>query len=133
MHSSKGATAGLTRPDYTAHHTSAVIAAEEYLASRLERTTEPTKYIAGFRTPSGKELALARTNRDVYVWVSLLPPGLRGVTVSNRDNPGQPYAPTQTRNSNLRASTPTLAEGHQAWYVRLDDLAALEQLVEAYG
>ena len=105
------------------------VQAESWLRQRFEPTRQPTKYIAGFKVGHGREIALERQRHSIQVWVDSLPVGLRGVHVLNRSNPGQPYAASQSRNSNLRAATPTLAEGHPAYCLRVDDLDALEALV----
>jgi hypothetical protein len=110
----------------------AAAAAEAWLAARFPRTRAPTKYIAGFDIGGGRELALERTHRAIQVWITAVPAGLQGYRILNPVSPGQPYAATQTRNSNLRASTPTLAEKHLAYHLQLDDLGVLEKLVAGH-
>jgi hypothetical protein len=109
--------------------TTAVAAAEAWLGERFKRTRAPTKYIAGFDIGGGREIALERTHQAIQVWIGSVPDGLTGFRVRNRSNPGQPYAATQSRNSNLRSVTPTLADGHVAYHLELDDLATLQALV----
>jgi hypothetical protein len=109
--------------------TAIVAAAETWLATRFRRTKAPTKYIAGFEIGGGRELALERTNQAIQVWIGAVPAGLPGYRVLNRSNPGQPYAAGQSRNSNLRSATPTLAEGRVAYHIELDDLGTLQALV----
>jgi hypothetical protein len=47
------------------------IVAEEMLDHRLIRTGVPTKYIAGFRTGKGRELALERARHKTMIWVEV--------------------------------------------------------------
>lgn len=108
---------------------SVVAAAERWLASRYQRTRAPTKYIAGFDIGGGRQIALERTHQAIQVWIDAVPAEMTGYRVLNRSNPGQPYAAGQSRNSNLRSATPTLAEGRVAYHIQLDDLATLQALV----
>lgn len=110
----------------------AAASAEAWLAARFPRTRAPTKYIAGFDIGGGRELALERSHRAIQVWISAVPAGLQGYRILNPVSPGQPYAATQTRNSNLRSATPTLAEKHVAYHLQLDDLGVLEKLVAGH-
>ena len=109
-----------------------VAAAEQWLKIRLEPSGVATKYIAGFRGRSGRELALDRVRQSIYVWISRGPPPFNGVTVTNRTVPGQPYAPDQSRHSNLRSQAPSLAEGFTAYYLRIEDLPTLKAVVDWY-
>jgi hypothetical protein len=103
--------------------------AEAWLAERFERTRRPTKYIAAFKIGGGQEIALERARRGIQVWLGSLPEGAKGVRVLNRSHPGQAYAPSQSRNSNLRSMAPTLASGRLAYCLAVDDLGALKSLV----
>jgi hypothetical protein len=103
--------------------------AEEWLGRRFPMTRKPTKYIAGFDLGAGREVAIERSRQSLMVWIGSIPAGLSGYRIVNRSNPGQPYQPSQDRNSNLRSVAPTLATGHQAYYLELEDLGALERLV----
>lgn len=118
------------QPHVAAQSVSAGAQAEAWLAARFPPTATPTKYIAGFNLRGGREIALERTRQSISVWIRRIPTGLAGYKILNRKNPGQPYAPSQSRNSNLRSMAPTLATGHQAYYLELEDLGVLATLVE---
>jgi hypothetical protein len=106
--------------------------AEHLLASRFQRTREPTLKVAGFRTSSGRELAIERSRQRVLVWAEIAPSQLQGMRIVNVRNPGQPYAAGQSRNSNLRTLAPKLSAAHRAVYMEFEDIAALRQFVEWY-
>jgi hypothetical protein len=112
------------------HTLSSAARAEAWLAARFPFTAPPTKYLAGFQLGGGRELAIERTRRTISVWVRRIPDELAGCTMRNRKNPGQPYAASQSRNSNLRSVAPTLATGHEACYVELEDLGVLAKLID---
>lgn len=103
--------------------------AEIWLGQRFAATRAPTKYIAGFDLGAGRQIAIERCRHSLMVWIDSVPAGLSGYRVVNRSNPGQPYQPSQDRNSNLRTVTPTLATGRLAYYLELNDLGVLERLV----
>lgn len=107
-----------------------VARAESHLASIFGRIKAPTRYIAGFRTERGTELALERERQEIYLWLAVRPPEIPGTAVVNRANPGMPYSVLQKRNSNLRSQAPSLWTGNRAWYVRIADMAVLGLLGE---
>ena len=96
----------------------------------------PTKYCAGYETKSGRQLALNLQKRSgplLYVWVEEYAVQISGVAVKNVKNPGQPYAPDQGRASSLRSNAPRLAEGNTAWYLTVESLDALKDLLRWYS
>jgi hypothetical protein len=122
--------AGSTTNNAPEHTISAAAQAEAWLAARFPGTAPPTKYLAGFQLGGGRELAIERTRQTISVWVPRVPDGLTGCRLRNLKSPGQPYAASQSRNSNLRSVAPTLATGHEACHVELDDLGVLARLTE---
>lgn len=101
--------------------------AEKMLASRFERTKAPTKYISGFRTRKGRELALQRARKNIVpVWVECIDTQLHhGLDCTY-------YEPNKSRSSNLKANAQKLAQGKKAWYVTFEDSASLEQFLDWY-
>jgi hypothetical protein len=106
--------------------------AEELLARHFTRIREPSLYIAGFRTSRGRELAIERIRQQPRIWAEVAPAGLSGMRVVNVQNPGQPYAAGQPRNSNLRSQAPKLSMAHAATYLEFDDIAAVKSFVDWY-
>lgn len=103
-------------------------AAEAFLVSKFERTALPTKYIAGFRLPSGREIALERNRiQAVYLWTSPMDTAPTDLSrYRTRD------AAQKSRNSNLNTkNAPTLREGRPVDYWVLPSLADLEKLLSA--
>ncbi|GAA0756129.1 AAA family ATPase [Ideonella azotifigens] len=106
-------------------------AALAYLESHdgLQPVKEPTKYLAGFKTASGLQLALVRTNNTPTLCLS---PGdwLDGVRGELQDI--KFHAADKPRNSNLAANAPSLAVGQPMVQVAVPSLKALMDLCEAY-
>lgn len=102
--------------------------AESVLATYLSRIAEPTKYIAGFRTQDGKELALEREAKDITLWTQ---------PVSTDDAefvPHRQYSSSDTRNSNLnRKNCPALRLGNPAVVWKLADTDELLDFVNWYS
>jgi len=108
--------------------------AESLLNAQFAKLREPTKYIATYRTTSGRHLALTRqTKNDLYVWAEMCPEAMDGVNVKNRDFHGQPYSENQPRSSNLNNASKRLGLGNQAYYLKCDTLGALERFITWYG
>ncbi len=101
--------------------------AEIILSSRFDRTKASTKYIAGFRTSKGRELALERARKNIVaLWVECIDAQL------HHNLEYRYYEPTKSRNSNLNANTKKLAQGKEAWYVAFTDSASLEEFLNWY-
>jgi 5-methylcytosine-specific restriction endonuclease McrBC GTP-binding regulatory subunit McrB len=96
---------------------------------RFQRIKEPTQYVAGFRTASGRQIALVRNTAKVGLfmaagaWIDVVRDQLKSI---------EAYATARTRNSNLAANAPDLAEGHATVLVQVKTLDALIALCDAY-
>ena len=107
--------------------------AEAILLKQFARLREPTKYIAVFRTRTGRHIALTRqTKNDIYIWAECGPQTMDGILVKNRDFPGQPYSTNQPRSSNLSNASKTLGVGNSAYYLKCDTLGAIERFAQWY-
>ncbi|RTE66107.1 hypothetical protein EH243_08280 [Amphritea opalescens] len=103
--------------------------AEKMLDSHLNRTSNPTKYIAGFESRFGKQVAIERTRKNgVYCWLQEFDRSLLSadIEIVNRSHPGQPYSKGQSRNSNLNLKNASrLTDKHEVWYVKFGSISAL--------
>jgi hypothetical protein len=107
--------------------------AEALLHGKFARLREPTKYIASFRTESGRHLALTRqVKNDIYIWAEGFNESLNGISIKNRDFPGLPYLPEQPRSSNLTTASSRLGLGNLSYYIKCDTLVALERFATWY-
>lgn len=107
--------------------------AEAILNQQFAQLREPTKYIASFRTKTGKHIALTRqTKNDIYIWASCWPETMDGVSVKNSKFPGQPYSENQPRSSNLNTASNQLGIGNQAYYLKCNTLGSLERFALWY-
>ncbi|MCY3840741.1 MAG: hypothetical protein OXH09_19185 [Gammaproteobacteria bacterium] len=100
--------------------------AEQLLTDRFTRVKRRTKYIAGFVTASGHQIAQERRGELIRTWVEVKPPQFVGVTVEY-------YPPSRVRNSNLVANAPRLAKGKEAWKVAVEEIATFTDVVDWYG
>lgn len=100
--------------------------AEMLLKGRYSYFTEPTQKLAGFVSPSGRQLALRREGRTVRVYVEAQVPQIEGATVR------ETYAATQERSSNLPSQAPKLAQGNEAKLVQFESAEALTAFFDAY-
>lgn len=98
--------------------------AELLIEKHLKRTATPTKYIAGFQTNRGTQIALERTRKSgAYLWVEKFSGEALNSrpAIVNNTSPGKPYEKGQGRNSNLNnKNAPNLTESKKAWYLRFD-------------
>jgi hypothetical protein len=107
--------------------------AEAILIRQFARLREPTKYIASFRTVTGRHLALTRqVKNDIYIWAEAFNSDLDGVSLKNRDYPGCAYSAEQPRSSNLTIASSQLGDGNQAYYIKCKTLGALERFASWY-
>lgn len=83
------------------------------------------KYMAVWRTPAGRELALQLEQESVRIWTEIEAPTAAG--------PSSHYGPSETRHSALNANAPRLAQPHPAWLTVVDSPAALERLLAWYA
>jgi hypothetical protein len=100
--------------------------AEALIAARLERIRRPTVKIAGFQTPSGRQLAIQRDALGIQVWAEdvAIPSGFDAVPIR--------YAATRPRHSNLASQAPRVATGSEAILWKLATLGELERLLAWY-
>ena len=100
--------------------------AETLLANRFQRTAQPTMYIAGFRLPSGQEVALERNRiQAIYLWTAPIANAPADLVQYRRR-----YGAQKSRNSNLNSKhAPTLKLGKPVDYWVLPSVAALERLL----
>ncbi|WP_394168914.1 DUF262 domain-containing protein [Saccharospirillum alexandrii] len=88
----------------------------------------PTKYIAGFRTADGKEIAYERGKTTITLWTQ--PVDLEGAEIE----PVRSYEPHTPRNSNLnRKNTPALKLGNPALVWHLYDTDELLDFINWYS
>ena len=108
--------------------------AEKLLKKRLMYSNTPTDYIATFRTASGREIALERERTEgFFVWLHKYTTEINGIDVENEKYPGKPYTANQGRNSTLNEkNTPKLKPGKKVWYLKVDNIEALENLIDWY-
>jgi 5-methylcytosine-specific restriction enzyme B len=113
------------------HALTAEQALEYFLSApeRFQAIKEPTQYIAGFNTSSGRQIALVRDNKDTTLFLT---PGPWQETVRKKLGRQQEYPPEKTRSSNLEANAPELALGKPAVAVKVPTKAALIALSDAY-
>ncbi|MDC6381763.1 DUF262 domain-containing protein [Pseudomonas graminis] len=101
---------------------------EALLDTYCTRIAEPTKYIAGFRTMDGKEIALEREGSGITLWTQYV--SVDGAEIQ----PVRRYADTDTRNSNLnRKNCPALRLGNRALVWKLVDRDELLDFINWYG
>lgn len=103
----------------------------EYLNSveGYEAIKPPTRKMAGYRNSEGKQLAVVLEGKQVSLFMS---PGRWLASVRNLVKDVTEYAADKSRNSNLAANAPELAEGNPALMVVVGSLKALQAVVEAY-
>lgn len=101
---------------------------EALLDTYCTRIAEPSKYIAGFRTMDGKEIALEREGSGITLWTQYV--SVDGAEIQ----PVRRYADTDTRNSNLnRKNCPALRLGNRALVWKLVDRDELLDFINWYG
>jgi 5-methylcytosine-specific restriction enzyme B len=104
----------------------------DYLSAHSELTLvkPPSQYIAGFRTASGRELALVRSNivPTLYLTPGSWEEGINGMATIVRR-----YSPSEPRNSNLKGNAPLLALGNPMVQVEVPTQLALRDLLSIYG
>jgi len=96
---------------------------------RFQPIKQATKYIAGYATSNGLQLAVNRSSGVAKLW---LQPGGWQDDVAALLKDAEIYGPDRVRNSNLGANAPMLAEGNPALLVTVPDRAALIELCGTY-
>lgn len=88
--------------------------------------TTPGKYLAAWRLPDHRELALQLEQSTARLWVELEPPAIPGLSAT-------PYEGEKRRHTYLKVHAPSLAEPNAAWLVVVRTEAALRALLEWYS
>lgn len=96
---------------------------------RFQPIKNPTDKIAGFVTSEGRQVALALDNKAARLW---LEPGPWLDTVKGQLKDIELYATERSRNTNLGANAPRLAQGWPAVYLTVPTRAALVALFDSY-
>ena len=109
--------------------------AREILKAIFPFTEKYTDYISAYKTVGGRDIALERNRTDAcYLWLEKYDQSIDGVEIKNLKNPGMPYDPKQSRNSNLNdTNAPRLKVGNRVWYLKIENLDALRLVAEWYG
>jgi hypothetical protein len=100
--------------------------AESAIATYCGPSRTTSKYIAGFKTTSGLELALDRTPKLAQLWLAVPPETIRSTAGVTH------YPPAKSRNSNLRSQAKTLWVGNDAWHVKLSTPDDLDEILSWY-
>lgn len=104
--------------------------AESYLAATLVGIGNPdTRYLRAFRTASGRELALARTAQQLYLWSA---PVWERASTELRALRKKRYAPDEARIHTLQANAPSLYLVEAADYWHFPTLGALKDFITWY-
>lgn len=102
--------------------------AMEFLEHQYGSSYSVTQKLAAFKNGVGRELVLDRTlTSKVKLWISKAPNPACSFISSY-----EAYAPSRSRNSNLKSLTASLGEGQPAYYIQVESLSALEQLCHWY-
>jgi hypothetical protein len=109
--------------------------ANKVLKDKFPFTEVFTQYIAKFETKSGRELALEKNRTEaIFLWLQKYDQSIEGVQIKNEQFPGQPYVSKQPRNSNVNEkNTPKLKVGKKAFYLQIDNLDALNKVIDWYA
>ncbi len=98
-------------------------------SDRFKPVKPPTEKMAGFRSASGAEIALALDNKTPTLYLS---PGTWLEDVKSVLGGVVHYAPDKPRSSNIAANAPALAVGNPIVKLTVPDMAALHKLCDAY-
>ena len=100
------------------------------IEDRFERTCAPSKYVDGFRTTKGLELAVELNRMGIYIWTE----PMEGHSSTLKCSPKKVYARSEPRNSNLNLKrSPRLTEDSRAWYWFFETTAELKELLNVYA
>jgi hypothetical protein len=102
--------------------------AEEYCVAKLSLNAKPSKYIAGFTTRLGRQLAIERVRGAIYCWTEHTP--LIGAPCS----PAVLYPASKTRTSALNGKHASrLKVGQAAQYWHFEDFEEFKRFIEWYA
>ena len=96
---------------------------------RFQPIKPPTKYIAGFTTAEGRNIAVSLQQKEAKLWIE---PGTWLDTVKSQLKDIDVYSADRPRSSNLAANAPSLAVGNSAIFLTVPTHAALVALCDAY-
>jgi len=96
---------------------------------RFQPIKPPTKYVAGFITSEGRNIAVSLNQKEAKLW---LEPGDWLGSVQSLMKDVDVYSPDRTRNSNLDSNAPNLGKGKPALFITVPTHAALVALCDAY-
>ena len=97
--------------------------------NRFPPIKQPTKYIAGFATAEGRNIAVSLQQKEAKLWVE---PGMWLDTVKSQLKDIEVYSVDRPRSSNLVANAPNLELGNPAIFLTVPTHAALVALCDAY-
>lgn len=101
--------------------------AEEYCAAQLSLNAEPSKYIAGFTTRLGRQLAIERDRQSIYCWTE---------PVSLNTAPSSPkalYPASKSRTSALNGKhAPRLMVGRAVQNWNFEKFEDFKRFIEWY-
>ncbi len=98
-------------------------------SERFQPIKQPTKYIAGFTTIEGRNVAVSLQQKEAKLW---LEPGDWLEAVKSQLKDIEVYSPDRARNSNLDSNAPSLGKGKPALFLTVPTHAALVALCNAY-
>jgi hypothetical protein len=108
----------------------AALAAEELLGKRLVRIgSDKVHYVRCFRTASGKQLALNRTNAGIDIWTE---PVLELAPASFSSMRTRRYSAEAPRISSLLGNAPNLDRGNPVDYWRFPTHGDLSAFIDWY-
>lgn len=102
--------------------------AEEYCAAKLSLNAKPSKYIAGFTTRLGRQLAIERDRGDIYCWTE-------HITLSTAPcSPAALYPASKTRTSALNGKHASrLSVGQAVQYWHFEHFEEFKRFIEWYA
>ena len=102
--------------------------AERLCAENFTRIAPPSKYIAGFSSRLGRQLALELNRQAIYCWSQPVP------LTDAPTSPIRTYAENKSRNSNLNGkNSPNLVFGRPAHYWKFEDTSSFQTFLNWYG
>lgn len=105
--------------------------AKSYLDNQSEFSLikPPTKYIAGYETDDGLQLALTMTGNKVVIY---LEPRLSESFIEAQNLQTESYPASRSRNSNISSNTPHLAPGNPMLKITVPSIEQFEKICDEY-
>tara|TARA_R110000868_G_scaffold405577_1_gene685088 strand:- start:8710 stop:10773 length:2064 start_codon:yes stop_codon:yes gene_type:complete len=107
--------------------------ARKIIAQRFTQIGTGTENLTGFRSDTGRQLAIMNRRPFATLWVEDCRSDDPEIEIRNNEHPGQAYSPDQRRDSNLKANAPNLARGNKAYLIRFHSSAAFERFIDWYA